>query len=777
MPGGRVKTKEGWLSKSDYQKLTPAQKEARKHKYSKNAHIKVNKEGNVVPRKEKGKNKPKTKLQREKERDVLMYSRDFRNSSKTVTESNEVFMPNSNPSMVYDVPTTLNAITAPAIAIISYALQRGWAPTTVNPSYPYYATIYLSQYFINSANSSVVNVMVAIKAARDIAQALETTTVPMENGLASYKFALQASDASVLSYLRGMGPQQYLRNWNVGVPAVSSNEQSTDYVDINPPAAYNAQLGADAYAHLMNFLHKAGGEDKNGQIMAVSPIEKSRYNNVASAFSYGQVTGGGFAGCGSPASTLKLEVPITDPVLGVFVPYNSNTVGEQIARYGCFTRAWQGDGLTAAGILMNKVKPNQASFKKPPVYKFIDFNEVAEIVFLWVESVQRQIAKDPEVLEAIRNNPGNNYQDKITCQLSQDEILYILRATLMNLFKSTQYFTQSLYPRYPVSSQDNQFVAFVSGIGTFPQPATTEMRLPTILIENLRCLTERVNYGDKGGKKNPRFIFPVLGQYYSDVFSPNGNSVPIIVGTDTDVTVQSFKPKAVGDPTISMIDGASGSTYKVINDPSVLNKLIILWNDWINDWSMFMTDLTTIGTDGGISTLCMLPTTTHWVKAGVEKVRKETPLDARIRKRMGGIPSASPYYNRKIIAITSQGPLMQHPWETIQQLWINPINLSDAETEDPQSFTFYTRSAAFLKEPQNLVIENTNKVYSLYVKHLELANMCTRSKLAPPSSIDLFLREEEKKGRGGILSSLGASLASAFGAPPALSSAISLIPF
>lgn len=753
------------------------QKSKRKQvKGNKNIHENVNRNNGTGQSSKSGKYK-RTRKQKEQQKDKSLYDKDFRNNKKTVTENSRIFMDNANPAAVYEVPITLEALSAPIFAAVCHALQRGWTATVTNPSYPYYAYVYMTQILVNFVTSGTPIAQQTPKWLQVLGQLLTAKTVPMKNGKATYKFTISSQDASNLSWTKQLGPLPYQKYGNLGIPLPTGGEGPNGISTLAQPAAYTVVGGADAYMSFTNYSNQQGDTFNNEMLKTVAATTPTRYMSVVSAYAVNRPIGGGNANCGSPASVIELEVPITDPVCSVFLqrPDNNNTY---LSRYGRYNRAWEGDGLTLAGMFMS-MKLNQLSFKDPPKYKFIDFNEIVEVLYLWIEGVQNKVANDPAFVENLGQNTGSTLLEDLTCPLTMQEIRIMLRAVLMNLFKDTQYYVQGLYPNVPTSSQDNQFVAFACATGTCAYPGVTEPKFPMVFIENWRLLTMRVNYGQRGGKQNPNIYIPVLGQFFSDTFTSNGASITVTTGTAEDPvqrTVPSFYTQ-VNEDVISMIDGSTGSgTYKAINDPAYVSSLITLWNEWINRVSSYSTELGTLGTDGGITELTVLPMTKHYQIPSVDSIKSKTDIGilSRVRRIVQAIPQSSPYYNKNVIAYTSQSTFIQHSWETYQQYCIMPINFS-SQGSVPTS-TFYTRYQAIKEEPHNLILTETDKLYRAFNSHLIFANLAIKDKFTKKSEIDIFLVEAAKRGRGGILSSLGSMLAGAFGVPEPITNAIKMIP-
>jgi hypothetical protein len=77
------------------------------------------------------------------------------------------------------------------------------------------------------------------------------------------------------------------------------------------------------------------------------------------------------------------------------------------------------------------------------------------------------------------------------------------------LILSENFALQGLYPRTGTNNS-SEFVTYPCGINTYPIYYGNQMMLPRLLLENLLALRGRVNYGGRGGKKNPEFVLQPL---------------------------------------------------------------------------------------------------------------------------------------------------------------------------------------------------------------------------------------------------------------------------
>ena len=216
-----------------------------------------------------------------------------------------------------------------------------------------------------------------------------------------------------------------------------------------------------------------------------------------------------------------MEVPIKSPIYSVFVPGQTNAGYPAFSsiRYGKFSRSRSGDGMTLVMAQLLDGNTNIHRMKNNIKLKYIDFNEIAEVIFLYMTELIYLTLDDPEVLNSIIVNGTEAATSSCTCPLTLQEVLLILRYTLLTAMSETQYGVQGTYYSAPENTNDNKFVPFIMSYGVGPIPGASEMMLPLILVENIRSMLYRINRNYLGGKKNPNIYVPVLGQYYLDSFN------------------------------------------------------------------------------------------------------------------------------------------------------------------------------------------------------------------------------------------------------------------
>lgn len=710
---------------------------------------------------------------------------DLRFSPAVKSASDNQQMVNVSPAITYVVPNTALAICAPAVAVVSFAVERGFQEFSINDSVPSWALIYLSQVLINYTQNTVpmttdIPLWLAI-----LGQALVPCTVPTRTGKVTYKWELDTLDATTL-YPSGtvqMGPLAYSKAWNIGV--IGDTTVNGNFFEINPPLAYSTANGQAAFESLMSFLASyADGQNLENlkKMMKRVPSNASNaYSLDVSCFAVNSPqAGGGFANAGGWNTEIKSEVPVATPLLAG-VKSKSSTTGQDTQRGPLFSHFFAGDGLFLGGMLVGMLSPKQVRFRIPPVFHGYDLLEFVDTLCKAVTLATQEIVDDPAFPAEIEANPG--LVDTIKFPFTLQEIALMMRATIMTAFKDTQFMVQGLYEILPSDVNDNQFVPLVSGFGTCSLPGTSDMLLPMLLAENIRSSTYRSNNGYKGGESNPKFVIPVLGKYHADTLDLESYSVFYKNAAGDVVTIPMFldpadgmfvdqkhKRRSVGkgsvgvEAPIDLIDGKTGSTFVAINDPGALSGLITAWNQRITAISSHFTQLTTVGTEGGVPLLTTGIGTRNWVPVGGEDQegvlstggpRKRTLTDRIVKekpKRLG----TSPYVLRQIAGHTFNTPPFASPWETIQQNFIFPVCLIQSSSIVEASTTFQ-RTASLQQEPYQMSEVESAAALSLDESHAKFATMMIKGKFAAESEVDAFFRQAAEKGQGGILSSLAAS--------------------
>jgi len=723
---------------------------------------------------------------------------DVRNAATTITLSNEKRLTNVNPSVVYEVPIQIESLFAPAIAAVSYALQRGWAVSTPNPSYPFWAFGLLCQQLIDYATTGKVSTSHIPYWLAYIGQSFIEKRVKMGQGFVTYKYTLdQAKIPSNFPALIAMGaftPNNLARHWNVG--AVNIIGEGTEPVNKffstvqTTGFTYAEEDGQKAWSSLIQFLanvHKVSDpRHAMHKLIPSNLVLSSTYDPSAYSLVKAQ-PGGGYAGVGSWFGTNELEVPILTPLLARFKsPVNSN--GYDPVRFPRHSVMSSMDGIASSGAFLHLLGKKTLRTKHCMIPKCIDFYQICETVFLWLRETSRLKLEDPgNVAESVKPGVGGIASE--TLPLTMQEVMILLRSTCMNLYKDTQFLAQGTFPCAITSNSQQGYTALISAVGTYPAQSA-EIELPLILVENLRSTTYRVNFPDKvfnekTGKfevdaHNPQIYVPILMAPNTVELRPEDydigwtdidgqvHTVPLFASSATafatedytktpSISRKSSKTHLVGaEVPISMIDGSTADQFVAINDPTALQDLVDVWNTWVRDHANYSVPLTTIGSDGGINSLEVITMTEHWIEQQFKPQKRE--LLPRFKLIAKDTFNLGPYAAKGLVVLSSQTVPDAATWDTLQQFWLKPVNHDAVITAgDPKTYTKYERMQIASLEPATLIKVETNMGAVYSQKNYELALLNTRSKDQPKTEAVNFLESEAAKGRGGILSSLAAS--------------------
>jgi len=385
----------------------------------------------------------------------------------------------------------------------------------------------------------------------------------------------------------------------------------------------------------------------------------------------------------------------------------------------------------------------------------------------------------------------------LICPLTLQEVMLLLRNTMMGAYKDSQAAVQGCLPFRPSGSGSNSFTPFLAGTNSCALD-TLDMFLPTPLVENIRSLAaRRVPSKTSKGKF---WYLPVLGQMFQDELSAADYTTVVTIGGVPQAPMSVFQTGAVFEATdidlkgneskhmlaetlISLIDGTTGSSQAFINDPEHLKTLCTLWNAWLNGSGIaqYSTAVITLGTEKGINVLCSVAMTRIWGSTGNDHAhniltglrpqkttehvlpcssskKKTVVSDTRFSGNKKRSITSTVYAIRQAFIDVSQGEILGAPYEQVQGTWILPLYELLSDGEQPTSIQKWQ----FIMEEQNSKARSSGiDGVSLAAMHSVYASKMTRSKLAPKDDWSEFFTEMARTGRGGILTGLVAGLVGA----------------
>lgn len=700
--------------------------------------------------------------------------RDVRNA---VASPGVIALSSTNEAITEEVPLQIAALSGIAMSYVSAALQRGFMGIADSPQVPYDAFCYMVQILSSYVQNGTSMATTLPYWFLCLCQALSPKTVNFVQGKVAYKFILDNTTYVPLSQIP-IGYPLYSYMWLVQGPSDSN------YVNGFPvavaPSSYSPEDGPTSFNTLVQFMAQNSDPTMNFLTKLVPIGVTTRYASDSSAFAIvGQQEGYGLSGVGGFVYQIQNECIPKNPLFSSLVL--AGAFDTTASRFYNVLQCGSGDSIFLGGAMSTMYKERDWMSTNYPKFHAIDFLEFADVVAQWLAAVVQAYYSDPETitstveaLQAAKNGVAVRAIDPVACPLSLQEMQLILRNTMMNAFKETQFMVQALYPRLPESGQDNQFVPFVSSSNTCPIQSL-DMHLPIGVIENIRALTGR-KIDEAGGVQ---WYIPVLGQYASDVLNTSDyyatdptNGVPTAVFSEIanfEERKQDAKGKLVAkrmpETTISFVDGNSSAGYAFINSPENLKNLCQIWNNWLatNTLQQYSMSLGQMGAELGIGVLTSVAMTRHWVYQSLnERVEtRQTHVDLRMEKNRRVFDTV--YSSRLAIADTSQSKILSAPYETVLNTWILPVNYSNSgSTISDQSLV--QRWQAIMREPYLAATTSGQDGQLVSVMHANYAAKMTKAREAAGNDWQKFFDTMSVQGRGGVLSSLAAGfLGQAFG--------------
>jgi len=284
----------------------------------------------------------------------------------------------------------------------------------------------------------------------------------------------------------------------------------------------------------------------------------------------------------------------------------------------------------------------------------------------------------------------------------------------------------------------------------------------------------------KPSKFDPQWYISILGKYELDNLTPSDYVYSGYADTQQ-VQVNSFvalpatyvrRKNSKGASTmerttieqpINLVDGSSGSSgYLFINNSTRLERLRTIWNDWVIQFTPFSSPLTVVSRDLGVNIACSAGMNRSWLPLTVDAKKLEADfVDMRTKKFVH--VGTSPYATRQAEEITSHGPLLSGPTESILSQWILPQYQIQVLDPSAETASAPTRIQGLLGEPYSLsqTVDGETGV-TLESLHDSYASKMAKGRDSEQSDWDAFFAEQTKLGHAGILSGLAAGLIGQF---------------
>jgi hypothetical protein len=279
------------------------------------------------------------------------------------------------------------------------------------------------------------------------------------------------------------------------------------------------------------------------------------------------------------------EVPFKSNILANLTPYSA--AAGRVARN---FNVSSGDSTAALGFgITPDFNIENYSTRYPPIYKFLDLDEVVTTIQLWwtglVEqaiNTQQNFGLNTPISFALQAFPYTARQFRIA-----------IRQAVLSMFANSAALTQNI--RY--SAAPNSFEPFRCGSNCYPPVLSEQFILPVTLVENLRMLLMRT-YDIETRFHNPKnklYVIPVWGVFKT---SPDPNVFGTYLNNEgTPVPSFMFTGVEVDDPNI--IDGtAPNDEVCDFNKSPYLTTIISDWNDRVQYLKQYSIPTTPLGGDG-----------------------------------------------------------------------------------------------------------------------------------------------------------------------------------
>jgi len=668
---------------------------------------------------------------------------------------------------------------------LSRALERGYLASSSDNFNAYYCAQFMENLLLNYILSQQVPSTQLPYWLLCICHAISPKSAPFEAGKVNYQFTWGGSQPVVPTVNTVIGFSPYGYFYSLGVPTGATVNGFP--VLTTSGAAYTDAKGSTAFQEVCKFMEVSVQSEKKKPVSRIIPSSSSTpFQNDVSAFGLFQLAEGtGASGQGGGIyGQIQLEVPILHPLLVLAgCGEDSFTITNPFRNFNWSTPV-SGDPMTLSAMASVSSSTRHLSMKRNIRIKPIDFFEFGDVLARWVVKIIQSYYND--VSEQLTLTEAQ----KAVCPITLQEMLLILRSVIMGAFKESQSAVQGIYPFLPASSTDNQFVPFVCGTNCCPL-LTTDMSLPSLMVENIRALTQRiVRYG--GTPQNIRYYLPCLGQYALDLLTSADYQVTYKDSTGTETTFSAFtagilwekevrtkegkmEKQNLVEAQISMVDGSSGSNLVFINDSAQLKNLSAMWNTWVSNSGVgsYTMKLCTYGTESGINALASIAMTRIWqnvapgtgpkknsceLKGHPHPVAESKITDLRLKGRFKELVSG-PYAGRTAIVDTSQGEFIASAYEQLLQYWILATDFD--ETVLGENSTVVQRWQFLFGESYSVPRVAANLGTTLAALHDVYASKMTKAKLAEKTDTENLLDQTAAQGRGGILSGVVASLVEA----------------
>jgi len=635
-----------------------------------------------------------------------------------------------------------------AMGAIEMSLAKGFGRE--NSNQPWFAFVYLVNAYISALTGTVPELQVAPRWFWESIHMLRPKSYAMKTGSVAYSWDFRNLPTEpLISY--GAGYNLFL-----GVPNTTGLDvNGFPVLDLPPP--YDETQGKVAVQSMFNFFPNTGMYQR-----VADPGESAYLAKDVSAFQaiFPEWGGSQLSPNAGLAVSVLSEVRMQNPMLAKFAAY------QDANNWRGFQHLWKSAGspFYINPRMSTMLDPREISNKHSPIFKFYNFDHyIVQMSYILAKALELN-AKQNAVLPVGQ------------CPLTPWEFQFMFRQAVINKFSNC--YAQDLVqqgdntiPMIPLSVATNGVSIISQG---FAEPL-----FPRLFVESLRAIERKTV--KLRGHSHVVFVpvlvrspdIPQLGNFqYQDA---TGTYVNIF--NDTRVSVD-----------VSMIDlgdhNSSPIRYITANSNQLV-ELVTTWNNWIRQLQPFLTTLTSLGSESGISVLNTVfctqhtitippPTPAPTITTQPQIVRKASKTDFRgdklERKRLGDPrptpDSTSTYYQSVVMeSITSTTPILTPVMKYFLSI-VKPSYLASLICQQESSTPFQqVLQIETFKVPQTAysVAFNESAQARLDAQFLAAATYDTRQLLSQLSEVEIDLDEMQKRGDGGFFTSLAGTLGQALG--------------
>lgn len=667
--------------------------------------------------------------------------------------------------------------TIPVLANFALAVQGGmqqavangfeaWAENQNMPGAAYYAYVYLTQIlfaYTSNAPPQAVTVPLWLDV---LGTALLPHIVPFGQGKIAYSFVTDTNYPGTLpSKTQALTGFYWMYQGNPGGDVVNG------FITMAAPVAYTSELGIASYQLLQRYV--SNNIEWPGWVPVLPGNSWTKKDSSAYAASWVQL-GAGSSIISGVLNEVMLETPLTAPIFAKFADWYASTP----RRYFRQTRSSGGDANYLGFLLSIETIRRRVKSKIIPKFKQIDFNEYMDVLGWWLAGALFNTANNVIIYN---NNPP-------VCPLTWQQLAICVRQAIGNCWMPHNLSGQFIESEGQTVNVN--FQPFTWGTNCYPSTLAGSLKLPRIFVESVRCMQGYmvdVNFYDAATKKDVvggmAYAAPVLGTYQSDepvtqyYYTTSAGEFPVF-------TVEP------GEVAIDLVDFTyfSGTSMPLDVNGTQLNVLIETWNSWITTTiDSNITGLEAIGSDcppkqlhslhltNFLAPIVSEPSVSSTRKVigcaavkksplGREKKFKRTVSVEKGKETDLRVEISASQDNWGAVSVISQNTILKVVYENWQNIIVLPsVRTVQFGSDFLTPYDFSSLGAAY-NEPYSLTLsqaaDDTLSPYeSLTSRHKKFASTMYRTSTAPENTLEVFLKECVKTGRGGSLGSMFGSLA------------------